>query len=102
MISASLLLKQVASCVHISWVKYTNEGTVSLVLCFAKFHAMNNPIVPSQDEERLRNERVRALKAKERFAQSVSGIGSDSVSLTHALLSLPFFPFYTFVLSVHF
>lgn len=33
-----------------------------------------------QDDERLRNERVRALKAKERFAQSVSGIGSDSVS----------------------
>ncbi|XP_050686523.1 epsin-2-like isoform X14 [Eriocheir sinensis] len=31
-----------------------------------------------KDEERLRNERVRALKAKERFAQSVSGIGSDS------------------------
>ncbi|MPC14201.1 Epsin-2 [Portunus trituberculatus] len=33
-----------------------------------------------KDEERLRNERVRALKAKERFAQSVSGIGSDSKS----------------------
>ncbi|XP_042866696.1 epsin-2-like isoform X21 [Penaeus japonicus] len=31
-----------------------------------------------KDDERLRNERVRALKAKERFAQSVSGIGSDS------------------------
>lgn len=34
-----------------------------------------------QDDERLRNERVRALKAKERFAQSVSGIGSDYVSV---------------------
>ncbi|KAK7077943.1 Epsin-2, partial [Halocaridina rubra] len=31
-----------------------------------------------KDDERLRNERVRALKAKERFALSVSGIGSDS------------------------
>ncbi|XP_044019192.1 epsin-2 isoform X1 [Aphidius gifuensis] len=30
-----------------------------------------------KDEERLRNERARALKAKERFAQSVSGFGSD-------------------------
>lgn len=29
------------------------------------------------DEERLRNERARALKAKERFAQSASGFGSD-------------------------
>uniref|UniRef100_A0A0P4WG78 ENTH domain-containing protein n=1 Tax=Scylla olivacea TaxID=85551 RepID=A0A0P4WG78_SCYOL len=35
-----------------------------------------------KDEERLRNERVRALKAKERFAQSVSGIGSDSTFVT--------------------
>lgn len=26
-----------------------------------------------KDDERLRNERARALKAKERFAQSVSG-----------------------------
>ncbi|CAL4061115.1 unnamed protein product, partial [Meganyctiphanes norvegica] len=31
-----------------------------------------------KDDERLRNERVRALKAKERFAQSLSAIGSDS------------------------
>lgn len=31
-----------------------------------------------KDDERLRNERVRALKAKERFAQSVSAIASDS------------------------
>ncbi|KAI4457126.1 epsin/ent-related [Holotrichia oblita] len=30
-----------------------------------------------QDDERLRNERARALKAKERFAQSASGFGSD-------------------------
>ena len=30
-----------------------------------------------KDDERLRNERARALKAKERFAQSLSGFGSD-------------------------
>lgn len=30
-----------------------------------------------KDDERLRNERARALKAKERFAQSSAGIGSD-------------------------
>ncbi|XP_026466630.1 epsin-2-like isoform X2 [Ctenocephalides felis] len=30
-----------------------------------------------RDEERLRNERARALKAKERFAQSASAFGSD-------------------------
>ncbi|KAF2895654.1 hypothetical protein ILUMI_10513 [Ignelater luminosus] len=30
-----------------------------------------------KDEERLRNERARALKAKERFAQTASGFGSD-------------------------
>ena len=33
-----------------------------------------------KDDERLRNERVRALKAKERFAQSAGGIGSDTVN----------------------
>ena len=32
-----------------------------------------------KDDERLRNERVRALKAKERFAQSTAGIGNDTV-----------------------
>lgn len=31
-----------------------------------------------RDEERLRNERARALKAKERFAQTASGFGSDT------------------------
>ncbi|KAF6199881.1 hypothetical protein GE061_006179 [Apolygus lucorum] len=31
-----------------------------------------------RDEERLKNERARALKAKERFAQSSSGFGSDT------------------------
>ena len=37
-----------------------------------------------KDDERLRNERVRALKAKERFAQSAAGIGSDTVvSIMH-------------------
>jgi len=30
-----------------------------------------------KDEERLRNERARALKAKERFAQAASAFGSD-------------------------
>ncbi|CAH1128965.1 unnamed protein product [Ceutorhynchus assimilis] len=30
-----------------------------------------------KDDERLKNERARALKAKERFAQSTSGFGSD-------------------------
>ncbi|XP_011138001.1 epsin-2 isoform X3 [Harpegnathos saltator] len=32
-----------------------------------------------KDDERLRNERARALKAKERFAQSVSAFGSDGL-----------------------
>ncbi|KAG8321684.1 Epsin-2 [Homalodisca vitripennis] len=31
-----------------------------------------------KDDERLRNERARALKAKERFAQTASGFGSDT------------------------
>ncbi|XP_033754498.1 epsin-2-like isoform X2 [Pecten maximus] len=31
-----------------------------------------------KDDERLRNERAKALKAKERFAQSAMGIGSDN------------------------
>jgi epsin len=30
-----------------------------------------------KDEDRLRNERARALKAKERFAQAASGFGSE-------------------------
>lgn len=30
-----------------------------------------------KDEEKLKNERARALKAKERFAQSASAFGSD-------------------------
>lgn len=30
-----------------------------------------------QDDERLKNERTKALKAKERFAQNASGFGSD-------------------------
>lgn len=51
-----------------------------------------------QDDERLRNERVRALKAKERFAQSVSGIGSDSVSCGRD--NLKYFPFIYFLLSL--
>jgi len=31
-----------------------------------------------KDDERLKNERIRALKAKERFAQSTAGIGSET------------------------
>lgn len=34
-------------------------------------------VILLKDEERLRNERARALKAKERFAQTTSGFGSD-------------------------
>lgn len=30
-----------------------------------------------KDDERLKNERARALKAKERFARTASGFGSD-------------------------
>lgn len=30
-----------------------------------------------KDDERLKNERTKALKAKERFAQNASGFGSD-------------------------
>lgn len=37
-----------------------------------------------KDDERLRNERARALKAKERFAQTASGFGSDT-GLVHIL-----------------
>uniref|UniRef100_H2ZDT0 ENTH domain-containing protein n=1 Tax=Ciona savignyi TaxID=51511 RepID=H2ZDT0_CIOSA len=37
-----------------------------------------------KDDERLKTERERALKAKERFAQATTGIGSD-----HKLLCLP-------------
>ncbi|KAJ8678564.1 hypothetical protein QAD02_014351 [Eretmocerus hayati] len=37
----------------------------------------NQLVALLRDDERLRNERARALKAKERFAQSVSGFGSD-------------------------
>ncbi|XP_067005910.1 epsin-2 isoform X2 [Anabrus simplex] len=35
-----------------------------------------------KDDERLRNERARALKAKERFAQAASGFGSDGMFQT--------------------
>lgn len=38
-----------------------------------------------KDDERLRNERARALKAKERFAQSVSGFGSDGMDTVSSL-----------------
>lgn len=41
-----------------------------------------------KDEERLRNERARALKAKERFAQAASGFGSDG-SVSISVFSVP-------------
>ena len=45
-----------------------------------------------KDDERLKNERVRALKAKERFAQSAAGIGSDTVvSIIHLRFMTHFF-----------
>ena len=39
-----------------------------------------------KDEERLKSERQRALKAKERFAQASSGIGSDSLKSGRQIL----------------
>ncbi|CAG2067609.1 unnamed protein product [Timema podura] len=38
-----------------------------------------------KDDERLRNERARALKAKERFAQAASGFGSDGMVSQHSI-----------------
>jgi len=35
-----------------------------------------------KDDEKLKNERVKALKAKERFSQSTAGIGSDTTFVT--------------------
>jgi len=46
-----------------------------------------------KDDERLRNERARALKAKERFAQTASGFGSDT-GLDTVSPSSPGFPSY--------
>ncbi|XP_049950359.1 epsin-2 isoform X1 [Schistocerca serialis cubense] len=43
-----------------------------------------------KDDERLRNERARALKAKERFAQAASGFGSDGMEAVSP--SSPSFP----------
>ncbi|XP_015598653.1 epsin-2 isoform X3 [Cephus cinctus] len=40
-----------------------------------------------KDDERLRNERARALKAKERFAQSVSGFGRDGTDTVSSMSS---------------
>lgn len=36
-----------------------------------------------KDDERLKSERTRALKAKERFAQATTGIGSDRTVSFH-------------------
>lgn len=38
-----------------------------------------------KDEERLKNERAKALKAKERFAQTASGFGSDGTTVSTKL-----------------
>ncbi|PNF25590.1 Epsin-2 [Cryptotermes secundus] len=43
-----------------------------------------------KDDERLRNERARALKAKERFAQAASGFGSEGMDTVSP--SSPSFP----------
>ncbi|PSN32613.1 hypothetical protein C0J52_20697 [Blattella germanica] len=40
-------------------------------------------VILLKDDERLRNERARALKAKERFAQAASGFGSDGMDWVH-------------------
>lgn len=47
-----------------------------------------------KDDERLRNERARALKAKERFAQSVSGFGSDGIDTGSSLGDVSFILFF--------
>jgi epsin len=39
-----------------------------------------------KDDEKLKNERVRALKAKERFAQAQNSFGSDVVSRNGSIL----------------
>ncbi|KAF9410392.1 hypothetical protein HW555_010518 [Spodoptera exigua] len=44
-----------------------------------------------KDEERLKNERARALKAKQRFAQSASAFGSDGALDTPSSPSYPAF-----------
>ncbi|KAF2361369.1 ENTH domain, partial [Trinorchestia longiramus] len=54
--------------------QYIEEGKDQGINVREKAKAM---VALLKDDERLRNERVRALKAKERFAQSVSGITGD-------------------------
>lgn len=43
-----------------------------------------------KDDERLRNERARALKAKERFAQTASAFGSDTGLVCTFFMSFQF------------
>lgn len=43
-----------------------------------------------KDDERLRNERARALKAKERFAQTASAFGSDTGLVCTLFMSFQF------------
>lgn len=48
-------------------------------------------VILLKDDDRLKNERARALKAKERFAQSASGFGSDGGSETPTSPKYPAF-----------
>jgi epsin len=44
-----------------------------------------------KDDEKLKNERVRALKAKERFAQAQQSFGSDVVSFKSCSVDKTYF-----------
>ena len=57
--------------------QYVEEGKDHGMSVREKAKALVNLL---KDEERLRNERAKALKAKERFAQNSVGIGSAGVS----------------------
>lgn len=50
-----------------------------------------------RDEERLKNERARALKAKQRFAQSASAFGSDGALDTPSSPTYPAVSYYNLV-----
>ena len=61
--------------------QYIEEGKDHGMSVREKAKALVNLL---KDDERLRNERAKALKAKERFAQNSVGIGSSGVSSNHA------------------
>lgn len=42
-----------------------------------------------KDDERLKNERIKALKARERFAQQTTGFGTGSDSNVRIVFRLP-------------